>query len=74
MQQAAIAQSATRLLDLPDDKLAVVYDFISYLVERETKWASVREPSDAYQTMLASEDVLARDWNRPEEDEAWADL
>lgn len=47
MQQAAIAQSATRLLDLPDDKLAVVYDFISYLVERETKWASVREPSDA---------------------------
>lgn len=29
MQQAAIAQITTRLLDLPDDKLAVVYDFIS---------------------------------------------
>ena len=30
--------------------------------------------SAAYQTMLASEAVLARDWNQPEEDEAWADL
>jgi DNA-binding Xre family transcriptional regulator len=25
-------------------------------------------------TMLASEEVLAREWNTPEEDEAWADL
>ncbi len=30
--------------------------------------------SEAYQTMLASEAVLSRDWNTPEEDEAWADL
>lgn len=28
----------------------------------------------AYATMLLSEDVLARDWNTPEEDEAWGDL
>ncbi len=74
MQQAAIAQITTRLLDLSDDKLAVVYDFISYLAERETKWVGVRELSEAYQTMLASEEVLSRDWDRPEEDEAWADL
>ncbi len=26
------------------------------------------------ETMLASEPVLARDWNRPEEGDAWADL
>jgi hypothetical protein len=28
----------------------------------------------AFQLMLASQDVLAKDWNRPEEDEAWAYL
>jgi hypothetical protein len=30
--------------------------------------------SDAFQTMLASEEVLRRDWDQPEEDAAWADL
>lgn len=30
--------------------------------------------SEAYQTMLASENVLRADWDSPEEDEAWADL
>jgi hypothetical protein len=30
--------------------------------------------SEAYLTMLASEDVLRRDWDLPEEDEAWANL
>lgn len=30
--------------------------------------------SETYQAMLASETVLRRDWNRPEEDEAQADL
>lgn len=28
----------------------------------------------AYATMLASEAVLGKDWDSPEEDEAWADL
>lgn len=30
--------------------------------------------SEAYQTMLASEKVLKRDWESPEEDAAWANL
>jgi DNA-binding phage protein len=30
--------------------------------------------AEALQTMLASEAVLQRDWDRPEEDGAWADL
>jgi hypothetical protein len=30
--------------------------------------------SEGHQTMIASERVLARDWNRPEEDDAWANL
>ena len=29
--------------------------------------------SDAYLTMLASEDILRRDCDLPEEDEAWKD-
>ncbi len=30
--------------------------------------------SETLATMIASERVLAREWNTPEEDEAWADL
>lgn len=29
---------------------------------------------EVYQTMLASERVLRREWDTPEENEAWADL
>lgn len=40
--------------------------------------SSIRIPqarySEAYQTMLASENVLRRDWEQPGEDAAWADL
>jgi len=32
------------------------------------------EPSDANDTALLSEPALAEDWNRPEEDAAWAHL
>ncbi len=72
MQEIAIPQITRRLQDLPTDKLAVVYDFVSYLADRQTE---VDETfSDAFQTMLASEMILRRDWDRPEEDEAWADL
>ena len=30
--------------------------------------------SESYQTMIASQEILARDWNDPIEDEAWANL
>jgi hypothetical protein len=32
------------------------------------------DPSDKPVTALLSEPVLARDWNRPEEEEAWSHL
>lgn len=32
------------------------------------------EDTDTLDTALLSEDSLARDWNRPEEDEAWSHL
>jgi hypothetical protein len=35
---------------------------------------SPNKDSEAYETMLASEDVLRREWDSPEEDEAWANL
>lgn len=67
MDTVTIPQVEERLRRLPPNKLAVVYDFVSYLIERGAS-------SEAFQTMLASEEVLAKDWDTPEEDEAWADL
>lgn len=32
------------------------------------------QQSEAYQTMLASESTLSREWNSSEEEKAWADL
>ena len=74
MQTVTLPQINERLKLLPPEKLAVVYDFVSYLSERELRLAFREKPSEAYQTMLASETLLQRDWDRPEEDEAWADL
>ena len=74
MQTVAVPQITKRLQDLPAEKLIVVYDFVSYLLERETARTSPERFSEAFQTMLASEPVLRRDWDRPEEDEAWASL
>jgi hypothetical protein len=74
MQTVAISEIAERLQELSTDKLAVVYDFVSYLAEREKRRALPARFSEAFQTMLASEAVLRRDWERPEEDMAWASL
>lgn len=74
MQTVTLPQLNERLKLLPPDKLAVVYDFVVYLSERELRLVLKDKPSEAFQTMLASEQVLNREWNTPEEDEAWADL
>lgn len=74
MQKVTISQITERLQKLPADKLAVVYDFVSYLAERDLGRFLREKASEAYQTMLASESVLRRDWDRPEEDAAWASL
>lgn len=62
-----IAEITERLRELPEEKLAVVYEFVSRLAEGG-------KMSEGFETMLASEAVLRRDWDRPEEDAAWADL
>ncbi|MFO3797177.1 MAG: DUF2281 domain-containing protein [Anaerolineales bacterium] len=74
MQTVTIPEIVERLQRLSADKLVVVYDFVSYLFERETGQALVRTASEAFQTMLASESILKRDWELPEEDLAWANL
>lgn len=60
-QTATISQIEERLRQLSPDKLAVVFDFVAFLVERQSV-------SESLLTMLASEPVLRRDWDRPEED------
>ena len=73
MGKVTIDQIDARLRQLPPEELAVVYEFVSYLADR-TESALKPGPSETIKLMLASESVLARDWNRPEEDSAWADL
>ncbi len=74
MQTVTIPQIVERLQQLSDERLLVVYDFVSYLADRAGGKASREGTSEAWQTMVASETVLRRDWERPEEDRAWADL
>ncbi len=55
------------LYSLPEEKLIVVLDLVTFLEERTLT-------SDSLQTMIASELVLKRDWDKPEEDAAWGNL
>jgi hypothetical protein len=74
MQTVTIPQIVERLQQLSDARLLVVYDFVSYLADRAGEQTGREGTSEAWQTMVASEAVLRRDWDRPEEDRAWADL
>jgi len=67
MEQVSIERIKAQLWKLSPEKLEIVFDFVSYLAERQ-------QDVKSSETMLASEPILARDWNRPEEDDAWADL
>lgn len=44
------------------------------LVELLARDLHKEDEEDTVETHLASEKVLARDWNTPEEDEVWQDL
>lgn len=66
MEQVSIERIAAQLRTLPPEKLAVVSDFVAYLAERQEDI----KPFKPLETSIVSEPVLARDWNRPEEDDA----
>lgn len=50
----------------PERLLGEILDFAQFLKNRVS--------GSAFETALASEPALARDWLRPEEDEAWRSL
>jgi hypothetical protein len=76
METITVSKINEALHKLPTEKLVEVYDFIVFLSTRERSNPALREAGTSYSldTMLASEGVLARDWDTPEEDAAWADL
>lgn len=51
---------------LPEPLQREVYDFARFL--------RVKGQEDRFDGLLVSESVLARDWDTPEEDAAWASL
>lgn len=74
MQPTTIPQITRHLQLLSAEKLDVVYDFVSFLLERQPEQQENTEDSDIFQTMLVSEAVLRQDWERDEEERAWANL
>jgi len=74
MVNVTIDQIDERLRQLPPEKLSVVFDFVSYLAERDSGQFAEAFATEAFHAMVASEATLAKDWDRPEEDAAWADL
>ncbi len=69
-----IRQKAIYLLDqLSPEKVQSAVDFLSYLASQDLANQEIEEPS-TFDLMLVSESVLAKDWLKPEEDEAWQNL
>ena len=56
---------------LPEAYLDELADFVAWIKHRT---ALGRQLSQLPETMLLSEASLSKDWNTPEEDEAWAAL
>ena len=54
-----------------DDYLFIQGELVKRRLERRARRQVASEP---LATMIASERVLAREWDTPEEDEAWANL
>ena len=51
---------------LPEELQREVYDFARFL--------RVKRDDESFNGLLLSETALAKDWNTPEEDAAWASL
>ena len=62
----AMKQLVNEIETLPAEYLPEVMNYVEYLKLRRLKTIP--------DTMLLSETSLAKDWNTPEEDEAWASL
>ncbi|MDY6913339.1 MAG: DUF2281 domain-containing protein [Planctomycetota bacterium] len=51
---------------IPETFLTELFDFIQFL--------KMKAAEEKFNTTLMSESSLGKDWNRPEEDEAWKNL
>lgn len=54
------------LMSLPEEMQRQVYDFVRFL--------RLKDADERFNGLLLSESSLAKDWNTPEEDAAWASL
>ena len=63
---AAIKQLIHEIETLPSEYFQEIMDFVAYLRIKHLKNIS--------ETMILSEKSLGKDWDTPEEDEAWANL
>jgi hypothetical protein len=54
------------LANLPEPLQREVYDFVRFL--------RCKSDDESFNGLLLSESALAKDWNTPEEDAAWASL
>ena len=61
-----INQLINEIETLPSEYFQEIMDFVSYLKLKHLK--------NIPETMILSEKSLAKDWDTPEEDEAWANL
>lgn len=61
------------LQHIPDDLLGELHQFMKYLQYKKNQTSFPRYQT-AMDTAYASETVLGKDWNTPEEDQAWQDL
>jgi hypothetical protein len=74
MSSVTVNEIDERLRRLRPDKLEVVFDFVSYLLDRDQSDDLLDADMGTRAVMLASEPVLRRDWDSPEQDAAWAHL
>ncbi len=70
MQTITVEEIDSKLQTLSEDKLTAVYHFVSYLADVDLEMSD----TSAMEAALLSEKSLARDWDTPEEDEAWSHL
>lgn len=61
-----IGKINSEIRGLSDEILKEIYDFVLLLKEKKSL--------EKIETHLASEEVLAKEWNTSGEDEAWKDL
>ncbi len=64
----SIQEIAAKISALPEPMQQEVLDFIEFMHAKVARQAVLSKHKPA----LLSEQALAVDWNRPEEDEAWA--